>query len=63
MLVVTVGIDPGTRSFDVVVLSDGEVIEARSYSSATIAKEGYESILELIKKHKPDIVVGPSGYG
>jgi predicted butyrate kinase (DUF1464 family) len=63
MLVVTVGIDPGTRSFDVVVLSDGEVVEARSYSSATIAEEGYESILELIKKHKPDIVVGPSGYG
>lgn len=62
-MVVTIGIDPGTRSFDVVVLSDGHLVEAGSYPSSRIAREGYEGILELVRKHRPDIVIGPSGYG
>lgn len=62
-MVVAVGIDPGTKSFDLSILENGELIEAKSYSSDVVAKGGYQEIIKTIKGYRPDIVVGPSGYG
>lgn len=58
-----VGIDPGTRSFDVVGLEDGRVFLDESIPSRRIAEEP-ESLVQLLLDAAPlDLVVGPSGYG
>jgi predicted butyrate kinase (DUF1464 family) len=52
------GVDPGTVSFDVCVLDDGEVAFERSFPSAD------PSLVSALIEHGPfDLVLGPSGYG
>lgn len=58
-----VGIDPGTRSFDVFGLEDRRVIVDFSISSEDVASNP-RLLADLLHSLEPlDLVVGPSGYG
>ena len=57
------GIDPGTRSFDLTVVNGEEVVWEDSIDTAAIA-ENPQSLIEAIEEaNEVDIIVGPSGYG
>lgn len=58
------GIDPGTGNFDFCCIEDdiNRVILDESIPSKTVA-EKTDEILRLMLGIKPDVVVGPSGYG
>ncbi|GAB4250137.1 MAG: DUF1464 family protein [Thermoleophilia bacterium] len=57
------GIDPGTVSFDVCVLTGEEVSVDRSFPTAEVVgdPEGFAGFLQ--EEGRLDLVVGPSGYG
>jgi predicted butyrate kinase (DUF1464 family) len=58
-----VGIDPGTVSFDVLGLDDGQVFLQASLPTAEVAR-GPDALVELLRSAGPlDLVAGPSGYG
>ena len=57
-----IGVDPGTKSFDVCGLDDGRVGLDLSYPAETVAVRP-EEIVSEIEKFSPDLVVGPSGMG
>jgi|TARA_B100001971_G_scaffold94500_1_gene87327 predicted butyrate kinase (DUF1464 family) len=62
-MVRSVGIDPGTKSFDFCGLDDGKIFLERSISTAEIAKNP-ENVIDILKSAGDlDIIVGPSGYG
>ncbi|MCS6784942.1 MAG: DUF1464 family protein, partial [Candidatus Caldarchaeum sp.] len=58
------GIDPGTGNFDFVCIEDDvdKVVFDESVPSKVVAQET-EKILNMVLDVKPDVVVGPSGYG
>lgn len=58
------GIDPGTKSFDLCCIEDSvnKVVLDESISTEVVAKEPTK-IFELIKDLGADVIVGPSGYG
>jgi len=57
------GVDPGTVSFDVCVLDDGDVILERSFSTEDVGADP-EPLVETLVGHGPfDLVLGPAGYG
>jgi predicted butyrate kinase (DUF1464 family) len=57
------GVDPGTVSFDVCVLDDGEVIFERSFSTKDVGADPLP-LVETLTGHGPfDLVLGPAGYG
>jgi predicted butyrate kinase (DUF1464 family) len=57
------GIDPGTRSFDLCGLADGEVFLEQSLPSQLVA-ERPDALVELLLSAGPvDLIAGPSGYG
>jgi len=57
------GIDPGTRSFDLVVIEKDRVIWENSIDTITVAEKP-ESLVEAIEAAgEIDIIAGPSGYG
>lgn len=58
-----VGIDPGTKSMDIVCLDDGKVCFEDSIETIEVAKNP-ELILKIIDRILPvNLIVGPSGYG
>ncbi|MEM4788486.1 MAG: DUF1464 family protein [Ignisphaera sp.] len=57
-----VGIDPGTKSFDFVVLEGEKIVEEVSLETVVVAKEP-RKLIESIDRLQPDYVVAPSGYG
>ncbi|AEH24473.1 DUF1464 family protein [Pyrococcus yayanosii] len=57
-----IGVDPGTRSFDVIGLEDGKVKLDLSYPSEVVAEEP-ERIVRDIERFNAELIVGPSGYG
>lgn len=58
-----VGIDPGTVSFDVLGLEDGEAFLDRSLSTSEVARRP-ETLLGVLQAALPlDLIAGPSGYG
>lgn len=58
-----IGIDPGSMSFGLCGLDDGQVFLDQSLSTAE-AVATPSAIVDLIRSHAPiDLVVGPSGYG
>lgn len=58
-----VGIDPGTVSFDVLGLEDGQVFLEHSFPSAEVARRP-ETLLGMLRAALPlDLIAGPSGYG
>jgi predicted butyrate kinase (DUF1464 family) len=57
------GVDPGTVSFDVCVLDDGEVVLERGFSTEAVGADP-APLVETLTGHGPfDLVLGPAGYG
>jgi predicted butyrate kinase (DUF1464 family) len=56
------GIDPGTRSFDVVIIEDGVVVAEKSFTTSVIADKP-ELLLDYVESQSVDYVTAPSGYG
>ena len=57
------GIDPGTVSFDLSVLQDGEPVVERVFETGSLSKDS-GPLLQALERHGPyDLVYGPSGYG
>jgi predicted butyrate kinase (DUF1464 family) len=57
------GVDPGTVSFDVCVLDDGDVILERSFRTEDLGADP-APLVETLAGHGPfDLVLGPAGYG
>ena len=57
------GIDPGTVSFDVCGLQDGEVFLERSFRSAEVGADPAPIVDALIDHGPFELVLGPAGYG
>ncbi|MCS7128320.1 MAG: DUF1464 family protein [Desulfurococcaceae archaeon] len=57
-----VGVDPGTKTFDIVALEEGVIVAEKSLDTITIAKDP-QKLMEAIDSLNPDYVVAPSGYG
>jgi len=57
-----IGIDPGTRTYDFVVLEDGIFAEELTMPTEVIKKNPGKAI-EFIKNLDPALVSAPSGYG
>jgi predicted butyrate kinase (DUF1464 family) len=57
------GIDPGTVSFGVCVLDDGEVVLERSFPTTEVGADP-APLVEVLVEHGPfELVLGPAGYG
>ncbi|MEM3046114.1 MAG: DUF1464 family protein [Candidatus Bathyarchaeia archaeon] len=62
-MVRAIGIDPGTRSFDVCGLENGRVYFEAVIDTPQLAEKP-ELMLEAVDRAQPvDLIVGPSGYG
>jgi predicted butyrate kinase (DUF1464 family) len=57
------GVDPGTVSFDVCVLDDGDVILERSFRTQDVGADPAPLVDALIDHGPFDLVLGPAGYG
>jgi predicted butyrate kinase (DUF1464 family) len=58
-----IGIDPGTVSFDVCGLEDGQLFLDTSVPSTEFATNP-QALIDLLQSARPvDLIVGPSGYG
>jgi len=62
-MVRVVGIDPGTKSFDLCGLEDGRVFMEESIPSVDIAEDPGVVVKRLKSAGDIDLIVGPSGYG
>ncbi len=63
MSIRVIGIDPGTVSFDICGLEDGQVFLDTSIPSADVASNP-QTLVDLLLAARPlDLVIGPSGYG
>jgi len=59
----TIGIDPGTVSFDVCGLDDGQVFLDTNAALAGICRQP-QALIDLLQSARPvDLIVAPSGYG
>jgi predicted butyrate kinase (DUF1464 family) len=57
------GVDPGTVSFDLCVLQDGEPVVEQVFQSGALSQDS-RPLLEALARHGPyELVYGPSGYG
>jgi predicted butyrate kinase (DUF1464 family) len=57
------GVDPGTVSFDLCVLQDGEPVVEQVFETDSLSDDG-GPLLDALARHGPyDLVYGPSGYG
>jgi len=57
------GVDPGTVSFDLCVLEDGEPILEEVFESGALSQDS-APLLDALTRHGPyALVYGPSGYG
>ncbi len=62
-MVKVLGIDPGTRSFDLCGLEDGVVNYEEIVDTLEVASKPYK-LIEAVEKDLPlDLIAGPSGYG
>lgn len=59
----TIGIDPGTVSFDICGLEDGKVFLDTTLPSVDFAEDPQKLIDQLLDSQPLDLVVAPSGYG
>ena len=57
------GVDPGTVSFDVCVLDDGDVVFERSFSTEAVGADPAPLVETLVEQGPFDLVLGPAGYG
>jgi predicted butyrate kinase (DUF1464 family) len=57
------GIDPGTVSFDLCVLQDGEPVVEHVFETPSLSRDS-RRLLQTLTDHGPyDLIYGPSGYG
>jgi predicted butyrate kinase (DUF1464 family) len=57
------GVDPGTVSFDLCVLQDGEPVLEEVFETGSISRDS-APLIDAVKRHGPyALVYGPSGYG
>ncbi|HTP19578.1 MAG TPA: DUF1464 family protein [Solirubrobacteraceae bacterium] len=57
------GVDPGTVSFDLCVLENGEPVIEAVFETGSLSKDN-APLFEALDRHGPyDLVYGPSGYG
>src|SRR5437660_11342581 len=57
------GVDPGTVSFDLCVLQDGEPVIEQVFETDVLSKDS-APLLDALARHGPyALVYGPSGYG
>ena len=57
------GVDPGTVSFDLCVLQDGETVVEQVFETGSLSADS-APLLDALARHGPfDLVYGPSGYG
>ena len=57
------GVDPGTVSFDLCVLQDGEPVVEEVFTTGSLSEDS-APLLDALARHGPfDLVYGPSGYG
>ncbi len=57
------GIDPGTVSFDLCVLQDGEPVVEEVFETGPLSHDS-TPLLDALARHGPyDLIYGPSGYG
>jgi predicted butyrate kinase (DUF1464 family) len=57
------GIDPGSVSFDLCVLQDGQPVLQRVFETGSLADDP-GPLLDALARHGPyDLIYGPSGYG
>jgi predicted butyrate kinase (DUF1464 family) len=57
------GIDPGTVSFDLTVLHDGEPVVEQVFETGLLSQDS-GPLLRALARHGPyDLIYGPSGYG
>jgi len=57
------GVDPGTVSFDLCVLQDGDPVIEQAFETGSLSDDSWP-LLETLARHGPyDLVYGPSGYG
>lgn len=61
-MVRVVGVDPGTKTFDVIALEDNVVKVEQSFETQLIASNP-QVLVDAIDALNPDYVVAPSGYG
>lgn len=62
-MVRVIGMDPGTKSFDICGLEDGEVFLDTTISSSRLASFP-QSIASMVEENQPiDLIAAPSGYG
>lgn len=59
----SIGIDPGTKSFDIVVMDEEKIIEEKSIPTEIIASNPDILIDEILKIKDFDVIIAPSGYG
>jgi len=57
------GIDPGTRSFDLVVVEGDHVVWEDSIDTITVAERPEALVKAIEAAGRVDIIAGPSGYG
>ncbi len=56
------GVDPGTKSFDLVVVEEGRVVWEDSIETGEVARDP-GVLVESVMSAGADVVAGPSGYG
>jgi predicted butyrate kinase (DUF1464 family) len=57
------GVDPGTVSFDLCVLQDGEPVVEQVFDTGSVSEDALP-LLQTLARHGPyELVYGPSGYG
>ena len=57
------GIDPGTKSFDIVVVEDDKVVWEKSIETVDVAQNPSLIIEAVEEAGEVDLIAGPSGYG
>ena len=57
------GVDPGTLSFDLCVLQDGEPVLEQVFATGSLSEDS-GLLIQALARHGPyDLIYGPSGYG
>jgi predicted butyrate kinase (DUF1464 family) len=57
------GVDPGTVSFDLCVLQDGEPVVEEVFETGALSRDT-APLIDALARHGPyDLIYGPSGYG
>jgi len=57
------GVDPGTVSFDLCVLQDGEPVVEEVFTTGSLSEDSAPLLDALARRGPFDLVYGPSGYG